>query len=228
MNKVSDYFDISDFPFKELFGDVEAVWDVLGRIGPFLEAWGRFDILGDVSPHAWLQGSRIAVGKGTVVEPGALIKGTVLIGENCEIRQGAYIRGNAIIGNNCVVGHTTEVKNAVFLNGAKAGHFAYIGDSILGNGVNLGAGTKLANFKVDTGDRCVCVALKDHRCQTGLRKMGAVLGDGCELGCNCVTMPGAIVGRNTLVYPNATLRGFTPHDSVVKLRQDQDIAPRVL
>ena len=141
MINVEDYFDITAFPFQAMFDGVGPVWEAIGRIGPFLDAWNTFDILGRVSPQAWLEGDRIAIGKGTVVEPGALIKGTVLIGENCEIRQGAYIRGNAVIGDNCVVGHTTEIKSAVFLNGAKAGHFAYIGDSILGCGVNLGPGT---------------------------------------------------------------------------------------
>jgi len=227
MMKATDYFDISEFPFPELFHDGDEAWAVLARIAPFLESRRRFEILGSVSPHAWLQGDRIAIGRGTVVEPGAMIKGAALIGDNCEIRQGAYIRGNAIIGDNCVVGHTTEVKNSVFLNGAKAGHFAYIGDSILGNGVNLGAGTKLANFKVDTGDRGVRVEIQGTRHDTGLRKMGAILGDGCELGCNAVTMPGALVGPGTLVYPNTTLRGFTPPRSVVKLRQTVEISPRV-
>ena len=203
MINLSDYFDILDFPFKDLFDGVGPVWEALARISPFLDAW-----------------------EGSVVEPGALIKGKVLIGENCEIRQGAYIRGNVIVGDNCVVGHTTECKNAVFLNGAKAGHFAYIGDSILGNGVNLGAGTKLANFKVDTGDRGVFVSTHSGRHETGLRKMGAVLGDGVEIGCNAVTMPGTLVGRNTLVYPNTTVRGFVPPGSVVKLRQQFDIQSR--
>ena len=226
MNTLSDYFDISTFPFKTLFHGVTAPWEVLARISPFLDAWERFAILGDVSPHAWLQGDRIAIGKGSVVEPGALIKGKVLIGEHCEIRQGAYIRGNVIVGDHCVVGHTTECKNAVFLNGAKAGHFAYIGDSVLGNNVNLGAGTKLANFKVDTGDRGVALPLNGVRHDTGLRKMGAIVGDNCEFGCNSVTMPGALVGPGSLVYPNTTVRGIVPPGSMVKLRQQLDIQAR--
>ena len=226
MKSISDYFDIENFRFRALFDGAENAWDAIGRIGAFLDAWSDWSVLGEVQPGAVLQGDTIAIGKGTVVETGALIKGRVLIGENCEVRQGAYIRGNAIIGDNCVVGHTTELKNAIFLNGAKAGHFAYIGDSILGNEVNLGAGTKLANFKVDTGDRSVCVCMQGERTPTGLRKMGAVIGDNAELGCNTVTMPGALVGPGALVYPNTTVRGFVPPRCIMKMRQTFEVIDR--
>lgn len=224
---VTDFFDLSEFPFKELFGGLERVWDALPRIRQFIESRGGFEILGTVMPGAFLEGDTIYIGRNSVVEPGALIRGRVLIGDNCEIRQGAYIRGDAVIGNGCVVGHTTEVKNAVFLNGAKAGHFAYVGDSILGGGCNLGAGTKLANFKMDTGDRTVSVTLPGGgRVSTGLRKMGAIIGDNADLGCNSVTMPGTLIGPRSLVYPNATVRGCLPADSVLKVVQNQQIVSK--
>ncbi len=126
----------------------------------------------------------IHIGEGTVVEPGALIKGPTIIGKNTEVRQGAYIRGNCLIGNRCVVGHTTEMKSSIMMDGAKAGHFAYIGDSILGNNVNLGAGTKLANFKIVEMDIRLRIEGKVYK--TGLRKLGAILGDNVETGCNSV------------------------------------------
>ena len=100
---------------------------------------------------AYLADDRIRIGSNTIIEPGAFVKGPVVLGSNSEIRQGAYVRGNCIVGNECVVGHTTEIKGSILLDGAKAGHFAYIGDSILGNEVNLGAGTKLANLKMIPG-----------------------------------------------------------------------------
>jgi acetyltransferase-like isoleucine patch superfamily enzyme len=142
---------------------------------------------------------QIHLGPGSVVEPGALIKGPVLIGSYTEIRQGAYIRGKCLVGDRCVVGHTTEMKNSVMLNRAQAGHFAYIGDSILGNSTNLGAGTKLANLKIKKDT--VRIRIGEEVIDTGLRKLGAIIGDGTEIGCNTVTNPGTLLGKECLVFP---------------------------
>lgn len=162
---------------------------------------------------ACLMGEDIFVGPGSVVEPGALIKGPTIIGGYSDIRQGAYIRGHCLVGDRCVVGHTTEIKHSVMLDGAKAGHFAYIGDSILGNRTNLGAGTKLANLKmVDTP---IAVKIDGKRHDTGLRKFGAVLGDETETGCNSVTNPGTLLGRRCLVYPAVSVRGGYYRDHTV-------------
>ena len=163
---------------------------------------------------AYLMGQDIFVGQGSVVEPGALIKGPSIIGAHCEIRQGAYIRGHCLVGDRCVVGHTTEIKHAVMLDGAKAGHFAYIGDSILGNGTNLGAGTKLANLKMVATP--ISVKINGKRYDTGLRKFGAVLGDNTETGCNSVTNPGTLLGRHCLVYPAVSVKpGYYQNSSVI-------------
>jgi carbonic anhydrase/acetyltransferase-like protein (isoleucine patch superfamily) len=142
---------------------------------------------------------QIYLGAGSVVEPGALIQGPTIIGSNTEVRQGAYVRGKCIIGNSCVVGHTTEVKSSIMLNNAKAGHFAYLGDSILGNDTNLGAGTKLANLKIKPGT--VSVRYGEGSIDTGLRKFGAILGDHVEIGCNAVTNPGSVLAKGCLVFP---------------------------
>ena len=161
--------------------------------------------------------SHICVGEGVVVEPGALVKGPTIIGNNTEIRQGAYVRGNCLIGNRCVVGHTTEVKTTIMLDGAKAGHFAYIGDSILGNNVNLGAGTKLANLKIVDVEMKLKVEGRTY--ETGLRKLGAILGDHVETGCNSVTSPGTLLGKASLVYPCVNVPGgFYPSRSVIGMR----------
>jgi NDP-sugar pyrophosphorylase family protein len=154
---------------------------------------------------ACLMDGDIFIGPGSVVEPGALIKGPTIIGGYCEIRQGAYLRGYCLVGDRCVVGHTTEMKHSVMLHGAKAGHFAYIGDSILGNRTNLGAGTKLANLKIVPTQVSVKVDDKIH--DTGLRKFGAIIGDDTETGCNSVTNPGTLLGRRCLVYPSISVRG---------------------
>lgn len=161
--------------------------------------------------------SDIYIGKGTVVEPGALIKGPTIIGDHTEIRQGAYIRGNCLIGDRCVVGHTTEVKTSIMLNGAKAGHFAYIGDSILGNEVNLGAGTKLANLKIIQAEMRLRVEGEVYK--TSLRKLGAIMGDSVETGCNSVTSPGTLLGKGSLVYPCVNVPGgYYPERSIIGVR----------
>ena len=166
---------------------------------------------------AYLMDDLIFIGKGSVIEPGALVSGPAIIGDNCEVRQGAYIRGDVLVGSDCVIGHTTEIKSSVMLGGSKAGHFAYIGDSILGR-VNLGAGTKLANLKMIPST--VTLTVEGNKYDTGLRKFGAILGDGVETGCNSVTAPGSLLGKNTLLYPNTTARGYYPPGTFIKNRQN--------
>jgi len=217
MFKTEDYFDLAKFPFRDLFDRADKVWEVLAGIDDL-------SIDCDIPPNAWIENQElVSIGEGTVVENGATITGPALIGENCTIRQGAYIRGKLVAGDGCVIGHATEVKNSIFLQGAKAAHFAYVGDSILGAGVNLGAGTKLANFKIDTGDRQVSLPVDGKKVETGLRKLGAILGDGVEIGCNSVTMPGTIVGRSTLIYPCCVLRGIIKENLMVKIVQEHKI-----
>ena len=133
------------------------------------------------------RGEGFSLGKGVLIEAGAMITGPVILGDWSEVRQGAYLRGNCLVGRRCVVGHVTEVKHTIFLDDAKAGHFAYLGDSILGNQVNLGAGTKMANLRFVGGN--VSVRTKNGTVDTGLRKFGAVLGDQVQTGCNSVTNP---------------------------------------
>ncbi len=158
-----------------------------------------------VMPGAYLFDDEIIIGARTVIEPGALIKGPTVLGEDTEVRQGAYIRGNCLIGSGCVVGHTTEIKSSIMLDGSQAGHFAYIGDSILGLNVNLGAGTKLANLKMIPGTVMIAVNRKRHN--TGRRKLGAILGDRTETGCNSVTSPGTLIGPGSIVYSGISVPG---------------------
>jgi acetyltransferase-like isoleucine patch superfamily enzyme len=166
-------------------------------------------------PGVALMDDRIQLGPGVVVEPGALIKGPTIIGAYSEVRQGAYLRGSCLVGRKCVVGHVTEVKNSVMLDGAKAGHFAYLGDSILGRKVNLGAGTKLANLKIIPGPFYIDVG--GHRHRIDFRKFGAILGDETETGCNTVTNPGTIMGKRCLVTPNMTVpSGYHAPKTVIR------------
>ena len=217
MLKPADFFDLKDFEHARIFAGLEYVWQVLPRIEEYIQEELKPAILGEVMPGAYLDEAKVFIGEGTVVEPGAYIIGPAIIGRNCEIRSGSYVRENCLIGGGAIVGHTTEVKNAILLDGAKAPHFNYVGDSVLGAAVNLGAGTKLSNVKV-TG-QSVTVRVGDETYETGLEKFGAILGDGVESGCNSTLNPGTLIGKGSLIYANASVRGYIPPGTIVKLRQ---------
>jgi NDP-sugar pyrophosphorylase family protein len=222
MLKAEDFFDLSDyFAHAELFAETEYVWDALKRLPDYIEHVLQPGIQGEIMEGAYLIGDQIQIGVGSVVEPGAYIVGPTIIGENTIVRNGAYIRGNVIIGDHCMVGHTSELKGVVLLNHSAAPHFNYVGDSILGNHVNLGAGTKLSNLKILPGN--VRVKVGDDEYDSGLRKFGAILGDRVQTGCNSVLNPGTLIGRGSLVYPNASVSGYVPPDAIVKLRQTLEI-----
>ncbi len=206
--------------------DPEAPWKLLGDpLAELLAALPSEAIDVRLDPAVHLAGDRIAIGKGTRIHPGVMIEGPIRIGRDVQIRTGAYLRAGVWLGDGCVVGANTEVKHSIFLDGAKAPHLAYIGDSILGRGVNLGAGTILSNLRHD--GREVVLPLYDERIPTGLRKLGAILGDGVHTGCNAVLHPGVVVGRGTQIYPGVQLRtGCYPAESIVKLRQQLEVVSR--
>lgn len=167
------------------------------------------DLHGDVAcenPGFFVRGEGIIVDATAVVEAGAYLIGPCYIGPRAVVRSGAYVREYSWICADAVVGHATEVKHSILLPGAKAPHFNYVGDSILGKDVNLGAGTKLSNLRNDGGE--VHLRVNGERVPSGLRKFGALLGEGCALGCNSVTNPGVVLGCNSVVWPNATVTGI--------------------
>lgn len=164
----------------------------------------------------------LLAGLGRVIEgevhPSAVIDGPVYIGPGAQVRPGAFLRGGCWVGANAVVGANTEIKCGILFPRAQAPHLNYVGDSILGEGVNLGAGCILSNHRHDRAN--VRVEGRD----TGRRKLGAILGDGVKLGCNTVLNPGVIVGRETVTYPGVHLRpGCYPARSIIKLRQELEI-----
>lgn len=196
---------------KVFLGDqfrIKDVFELLGKpltvkIIALLREHGVTDqpvIKGKVSPQAIIEGA-VYVAEGADVGPFAYIQGPTFIGPGAEVRHGAFIRGSAFIGARAVVGHTTEVKGSIFFDEAKAGHFAYVGDSILGYDVNLGAGTKLANLKLRGNEVSVLHPLTDEKRGSGLRKLGALVGDKAQTGCNSVLSPGTILMPNTGVLP---------------------------
>jgi len=238
MFKAADLFDLTQTEHAAIFDGCEFAWDALKKIELYLAKVPRQNPPPRF-PGASI-GDRVIIGAGTVVEPGTMIKGPAIIGKNCQIRHNAYIRENVIIGDNCVVGNASELKNALLFNGAQVPHYNYVGDSILGHKAHLGAGVKISNVKLFPGNVTVVVPGSEFTVQgskgeaagnlkhgtlnlkpgtildTGLRKFGALLGDGAEAGCNAVLNPGSILGRNTVVYPNVFWRGTLPTNMIAK------------
>lgn len=155
----------------------------------------------------------VHIDESATIEPGVHIIGPSYIGPNAVIRHGAYIREYSWICANSLVGHSSETKHSVLLPGAKAPHFNYVGDSVLGPNVNLGAGVKLSNLRNDGGE--VHTQIKGVRTPTGLRKFGAIIGEGSQLGCNAVTNPGVVLGQRCMVMPNTTVTGVYDSDSMI-------------
>ena len=211
----SYFFDLSQFAHASLFqGDI-LPWLVLQKLCAYLNSQSLGVHKGTISSSAYLVDPElITIGEGSIVEPGAYIQGPCVIGKECIVRHGAYIRGNVLTGNHCVIGHDSEVKHAIFLDKAHAAHFAYVGDSILGNEVNLGAGTKCANFKLDQTP--IKIHINGERIPTQMRKLGAIIGDKTQIGCNAVTNPGTLIGQSVRCYPCLNIEGFIPSRSIIK------------
>lgn len=208
-------FCLKMYEHKDLFKNLEYPWEALELLESYLleQKLGKIEI--DIAPGVFLiDPHQISIGSGTIIEPGAYIQGPCIIGRDCQIRQGAYIRGNALIADQCVIGHATEIKHSIFFHKAAAPHFNYVGDSILGAKVNLGAGVKCANYRLDHQEISAHWGLQ--KIKTRLKKLGACIGDRAQIGCNTVINPGTCIGKDVLCYPNATLQGYIPQKSLVK------------
>ena len=219
MFKAADLFDLTQTEHAALFDGCTYAWEALKKIEAYLAKVPRRN-----PPYRFAGasiGDRVLIGAGTVVEPGALIKGPAIIGKNCQIRHNAYIRENVLIGDDCVVGNASELKNAWLFNGAQVPHYNYVGDSILGHKAHLGAGVKISNLKMTPGN--IFVELDGKPFDTGLRKFGALLGDGAEAGCNAVLNPGSILGRGAVVYPNVFWRGILPANTIAKNKAEIEV-----
>ncbi|MBQ9780033.1 MAG: UDP-N-acetylglucosamine pyrophosphorylase [Clostridia bacterium] len=165
------------------------------------------------------------IARSAVVAPSAAIGAPAIIGENAQIRHGAYIRGAVLVGEGCVVGNSTELKNCILFDKVQVPHFNYVGDAILGYKAHLGAGAVISNVKGD--GTLISIKNGDEVIETGRRKLGAILGDYAEVGCNAVVNPGTIIGQRTVVYPTACVRGVIPSDSLVKTGKDIELVQRV-
>jgi UDP-N-acetylglucosamine diphosphorylase / glucose-1-phosphate thymidylyltransferase / UDP-N-acetylgalactosamine diphosphorylase / glucosamine-1-phosphate N-acetyltransferase / galactosamine-1-phosphate N-acetyltransferase len=215
----AELFDLQQTEHAVLFDDCEFAWDALKKIEAYLAKVPRQNPPKKF-PGATI-GDRVLIGEGTIVEPGAMIKGPAIIGKNCQIRHNAYLRENVVIGDGCVVGNSSELKNALLFNGAQVPHYNYVGDSILGYKAHLGAGVKISNVKLFPGN--IEVEVDGVPRDTGLRKFGALVGDGAEVGCNAVLNPGSILGRGAVVYPNVFWRGILPANMIAKNKAEIEV-----
>jgi len=185
------------------------------QLAALIEELGRSDGAIPEGVHIDDGDGPVVVREGAIIEPGAMLMGPCYIDGGAKVLHAAYVRPHSWICANAIVGHATEVKHSVLLPGAKAPHFNYVGDSVLGPGVNLGAGCKLSNLRND-GREVIVRGLEGGAVVSGLRKFGAILGSGCQLGCNVVTNPGVILAADTHVHPNATVSGTHGRGSVIR------------
>ncbi len=191
-----------------LFERNEYPFYAIANLGDTLEG-----IINDSPEGFSLYKEGVIIGNDVTIEEGATILPPTVIMDGAIVRQGAYIRGRVFVGKGAVVGHCTEVKNSILMEGAAAPHFNYVGDSILGKNAHLGAGVILSNLKADKS----AVTVKgDETYDTGMKKLGAVLGDGAEIGCNAVLNPGSVIGKGSSVYPLVSWRGVLPEGSIAK------------
>lgn len=213
MNKeltCSALFERGHSAAEKLIFSFEYPWEVLPHIGDFIIEYGK--TLPKEKYDSPLENVWIA--KSAKVSPLAAISGPCVIGEDTEVRQCAFIRGKALVGDGCVIGNSTELKNCIIFDGCQVPHFNYVGDSILGYKSHMGAGSITSNVKSDK--TLVCIKCGEERIETGLKKMGAMLGDFVEVGCNSVLNPGTVIGPHSNVYPLSSVRGAIPSHSIFK------------
>ena len=206
--ETKDLFECKTHYLEKLFDDHKYPWEIIPDIKGYIQG------LIEAGLEDFEQISEgVYVGKNVKIYPTAIIEGPAIIGEGTEIRPGAFVRGSVITGANCVIGNSSELKNCILLENVQVPHYNYVGDSILGNRAHMGAGSILSNLKSD-GKAVVIHADKEF--DTGMRKIGAILADGADVGCGCVLNPGTVIGKNTSVYPLSALRGVFPANSIVK------------
>ena len=195
----SDYLDSFTYPFEALKG----ISELIVRLGESLD-----------SSVYEKRGEDVWVAKSAKVAPTAFLGGPCIIGEHTEVRHCAFIRGSALVGNGCVVGNSVELKNVIIFDDVQVPHYNYVGDSILGYQSHMGAGSITSNVKADKTN--VVIKLETDSIETGLKKVGAFLGDYAEIGCNSVLNPGTVIGRHSNVYPLSMVRGVVPANSIYK------------
>ena len=208
MLKTSDLFDLNHTLAGDYLANFEYPWQALKGIKDLILSLGASlgDEYTEVAPTVWVH-------KTATVFPSAYLGAPCIIGAHTEVRHCAFIRGSALVGENCVVGNSVELKNVILFDNVQTPHYNYVGDSILGYKAHMGAGSVTSNVK---SDKTLVVIHGEENIPTNLKKVGAMLGDFVEVGCNSVLNPGTVVGRNSNVYPLSCVRGVIPANSIYK------------
>ena len=217
MLSISDLFDLEHTAAKDYLKQFTYPWEAVAGIREMIIRLGNQlgEDYREVRPQVWVHDT-------AAVAPTAFLGAPCVIGPHTEVRHCAFIRESALIGAGCVVGNSVELKNVILFDAVEVPHFNYVGDSILGYKSHMGAGSITSNVK---GNHTrVTVRMGAESVATGMEKLGAMLGDHAEIGCNAVLNPGAVVGRNTQVYPLTSVRGTVPADSILK--QDGSCHPK--
>ena len=212
--KIENLLDTDKTIAKKIFDDKEFPWNILPDIKGFILELGKTlpeDEYAHPSEDVWIS-------KTAKVFPTAYIGGPCIIDHEAEIRHCAFIRGSAIVGKKAVVGNSTEVKNAILFDNVQVPHYNYVGDSILGYKAHMGAGSVTSNVKSDK--KLINIKDEEECIETGMKKIGAILGDNVEVGCNTVLCPGTIVGRESIIYPSSMVRGVIGENKIYKDRDN--------
>lgn len=212
--KIKDLLNLEETITKDFLLKYIYPWEVLSDIKNIVLEIGDKLSLEDYNKTIDKSNNPIWIHKSVVIENFVTVEGPTIISEGSILRHCAYIRGNVIIGECCNIGNSSEIKNAILFNQSKTPHFNYVGDSILGFKAHIGAGVKLSNFKSDGS--FINIKCEKKIINTNLRKFGAILGDNVEIGCNSVTNPGTIIGRNSAIYPCQSLRGIIKENVILK------------
>lgn len=210
MITVNYLYDLKETLASDVFEGVEYPWEVLPKIHDFIIRLGETldtDKYDKISDDIW-------IAKNAKIASSACLNGPLIVDEEAEIRHCAFVRGSAIVGKGAVVGNSTELKNVILFNKVQVPHYNYVGDSILGYKAHMGAGSITSNVKSDK--TLVVIKNGDEKIETGLKKVGAMLGDNVEVGCNSVLNPGTVIGRNSNVYPTSCVRGVIPESHIFK------------
>lgn len=210
MMEISDLLDLNETIAKDFFKGLQYPWDVFENLDEkIIELGKRLP-----SDRYEFRDGNIWVAKSAKVAETACLNGPLIIDEEAEIRHCAFIRGSVVVGKKSVVGNSTELKSSILFNCVQTPHYNYVGNSILSYKSHMGAGSITSNLKSDKS--LVTIKTEDGVIETGLKKLGAILGSCVEVGCNSVLNPGTVIGKNTNIYPLSMVRGYVPADSIYK------------
>lgn len=215
--KLNELISFDNSIHKDFLSSKDAHWELIYDIDPYL------DRLFTNPPQGYKVENNLLIGEGAEIDSRLKVVGRAVIGPGTTVGDGVLFRDGVVVGENCNIGHGSEIKHSIILGNSRVAHLNYVGDSLIGNDVNLAAGVIIANFKNGSRNLEVSVNIDGQKVNTGFQKLGALIGDSSALGSNCVTDPGAIIGKNCLIYPLTSIRGTIENNKIVKNKPNLEI-----